>query len=285
MKILITGSSGFIGSNLVKKLESLGHEVSNMDIQTSSVEDITYLPSVGFYLKKYKPEIIIHLAALAGVRKSLDEPDKYFETNITGTYNVLLGATEHQVKKVLVASSSSVYGNQESPLREDMICDNQISPYAISKKGTELVCRYFSKLIPVTIFRPFTVYGKDGRNDMVIGKLIDAGKNNKEFIKYGNGESSRGYTHIDDLTDGIIKLLDYTPDDNFEIFNLGGNEVVSLNELITIIKTRFPLLKIKEMPMPEVDVERNYADIGKAFNKVGWKPIKIFKEEILKLCQ
>jgi len=287
MKVFITGYKGFIGSHLTSKLKNLGYEVSGMDIQSSKAENITYLPSVEFCIKKYKPDIIIHLAALAGVRKSLEEPDEYFKVNITGTYNVLLVAQKWGIKKVLIASSSSVYGNQKSPLREDMICDNQISPYALSKKGTELVCKYFSNVckLPVIVFRPFTVYGENGRPDMVIGKIIDCAKNNKEFIKYGNGNSARGYTHVDDLTDGIIKLLDYQPDNNFKVFNLGGNEVIKLNDLIDIVKSQFPDLKIKEIPMPEVDVKYSYANINKAFNLVGWKPKRIFKEEIIKLCQ
>lgn len=285
MKILVTGHKGFIGTHLVKKLEKLGHKVFGMDKVISGAEDINYLPSCRAIIKKAKPDIVIHLAALVGVRKSLEEPKEYFETNVFGTNNILTACEELGIKKVLVASSSSVYGNQESPLTEDMICDKQASPYAISKKGTEMVCSYFSNKLPIIVFRPFTVYGENGRPDMVIAKLINAGKNDTEFTKYGNGESARGYTHVDDLTDGIVKLLGYTPENNFEIFNLGGSEVIKLNDLINIIKEQYPNLKVKEVPMPEVDIKYSYAGIDKAFQQVGWKPKKIFNKEIIKLCQ
>jgi len=285
MKILLTGDRGFIGTNLKNKLKELGHEVCGMDIAgDASLDDISKEHNVECELKNTKPDVIIHLAALAGVRKSLKIPDEYYKVNITGTHWLLKWAIRTGVKKFLFASSSSVYGDGESPLKEKMECNSQLSPYAVSKKAAEMVCKMFSRKIPVIVFRPFTVYGPKGRPDMVIGEILRAGRENTEFVKYGDGKSSRGYTHVDDLTDGIIKLLDYQPKDNYEVFNLGGSEVIFLNELIKIVKSKFPFLKIREIPMPEVDVLHSNADIKKARKKVGWEPKRKFKEELLKLC-
>lgn len=285
MRILLTGSEGFIGKVLMKKLRDLGHEVIGMDIKRDCLlDDISKEVNVECAVKNTMPEFIIHLGALAGVRKSLEIPDKYFETNVTGTYWLLKWAKKMGVKKFLFASSSSVYGGKESPLKENMNCDSQLSPYAVSKRSAELVCKMFSKYLPVIVFRPFTVYGTNGRQDMVVGELLKAGKEGREFIKYGDGNSARGYTHVEDLTDGIIKLLNYEPNEGFDIFNIGGSEVVKLNELIEIVKENYPKLKIKEIKMPDVDVYYSYADISKMKEKVGWQPIKKFKEEIKKLC-
>jgi len=285
-KIIITGSDGFIGRVLFKRLKELGYDVCGMDIKNDAIlDDIRKENNVECVLKNAKPDIVIHLAALAGVRKSLEIPDQYFETNITGTYWLLKWALRTGVKKFLFASSSSVYGNEVSPLSETMECNSQMSPYAVSKKGAEMVCRMFSAKIPVIVFRPFTVYGENGREDMVVRKLIEAGRKGTEFVKYGDGRSARGYTHVDDLADGIIKLIDYEPKDNFATFNLGGSEVITLNKLIKIVKSKYPNLKVREVPMPEVDVRYSYADIRKADKKVGWKPRHKFKNEIIKLCQ
>lgn len=283
MKILLTGDAGFIGSALRIKLEKAGHSVFGMDIKRGGAEDIRKIENVRNVMEIVKPEMIIHLAALAGVRESLRVPDQYFETNILGTYWILLMAEHFGVKKVLVASSSSVYGGAESPLVETMECNKQLSPYAMSKKGTEMVCAMQSRNLPVIVFRPFTVYGENGREDMVIGQMLKAVKNNTEFTKFGDGSSSRGYTHLDDLGNGIIKLLDYTPRNNYEVFNLGGSEVITLNELIDLFKSKYQSLKIKEVPKPDVDPMQNLADISKAKELIGWSPVKKFREEIIKI--
>lgn len=285
MKILITGDRGFIGTNLKEKLKALGHDVCGMDIKgDQALDDISKEHNVECELKNIKSDVIVHLAALAGVRHSLEVPDEYYKVNVLGTHWLLKWASRTGVKKFLFASSSSVYGDNVSPLKEKMECNSQLSPYAVSKKAAEMVCKMFSRKIPVIVFRPFTVYGPKGRPDMVIGEILRAGRENTEFVKYGDGKSSRGYTHVDDLTDGIIKLLDYEPKDNYEVFNLGGAEVISLNQLIKIVMMKFPCLKIREITMPDVDVLHSHADISKARKKVGWKPIKNFKEELLNLC-
>lgn len=285
-KILLTGDKGFIGTHLKEKLKKLEHEVYGFDIKTSPLEDVRSIFKVMNVFNKVKPEIVIHLAALTGVRESVKNSQDYFETNVTGTSYVIERAKRCNVRKFLFASSSSVYGEQQPPLRENMICDCQLSPYAFSKKSGELICKSMTgKEMSIVVFRPFTVYGENGREDMVISKIIKAGKTGKVFYKYGDGNSSRGYTNVHDLVDGIVKLIDYEPQDNFEIFNLGGQEVIKLNDLIEIVKSEFPNLKVEETRRNLVDVVDSFADISKAKRLLDWEPKRNFIVEIKKLCQ
>jgi len=139
--------------------------------------------------------------------------------------------------------------------------------------------------MPTIAFRPFTVYGENGRENMVIKKIIKAGKKNKIFYKYGDGSSTRGYTNVHDLVDGIVKLVEYNPKDNFTIFNLGGSTEVSLNKLIEIIKSQFPNLRIEQVKRHSADTLNSLADISKAKRILKWYPKRNFKKEIKKLCQ
>jgi len=282
MKILLSGDKGFIGQHLRNHLEELGHEVYGFDIKKSRVEAITYLPSVKAVFEKVKPEIVIHLAALAGVRHSAEVPDEYIFTNITGTYNMLEASVAHGVKKFLFASSSSVYGNTEKDSVETMVCDYQLSPYAISKAAGELICRYFSPKLPVVVFRPFTVYGENGRKDMVVGRIIESIKNKSKFSQFGNTE--RSYTNVHDLCDGVIRLLYYNPPNNFDIFNLGGSEITSLDEMVEIIKSQCPELEVEKLPKNDLDMQRSVADISKANKLLGYSPTHKIKDELIKLC-
>lgn len=292
MRIFLTGSVGFIGSHLYKILRE-NHKVKGFDLKVRACfngrvtrQDIRDESLVLEEMQKFKPNIVIHLAALTGVRNSLKNPQEYYETNITGTHNVLQSAVDCGVKKVLIASSSSVYGEDDRPLDERMECNYQLSPYAVSKKSVEMVCQYFGRWIPITIFRPFTVYGgkEGGRRDQVMYKLIKAAKNKTKFEMYGDGTSSRGYTHIDDLIDGIIKLIDYNP--NWcETFNLGGQEEIKLMELISIIRQEFGAFPVKRIERQFADVKNSIANINKAKNLLGWRPTRNFKEEIIKICQ
>jgi UDP-glucuronate 4-epimerase len=283
LKILVTGGQGFIGTHLVKKLKDLGHSVFVMDNKFSSVQDVTYLPSCRFYVLLSRADIVIHLAALAGVRKSIEIPNEYFHNNIVGTYNILTACKESGVKKFLFASSSSVYGNNTYKADEKTVIDFQLSPYAISKASAELVCRYFSQYLPVVVFRPFSVYGENGRPDMVVGKILGAVKENKPFQQFGNTE--RTYTNVHDLCDGIIKLLDYDPPNNFDIFNFGGKERTNLEEIVKIVKSQCPSLIVERLGKNPLDVQSNIANIKKANKLLGYSPVKKIKEEIIKLCQ
>jgi len=220
-KILLTGDKGFIGVHLKKKLKELKHKVYGFDIKTSPLEDVRNIFKVMNVFNKVKPDIVIHLAALTGVRESVKNPKGYYKTNVDGTKNIIERAKKSGVKKILFASSSSVYGNQKSPLKERNVCDNQLSPYAKTKEIGELLCASeASEKMPIIIFRPFTVYGENGRENMVIKKIIKAGQKNKIFYKYGDGNSTRGYTNVHDLIDGIVKLVEYKPKDNLTILEV-----------------------------------------------------------------
>jgi len=278
-RILVTGNRGFIGTHLESKLKELGYEVKGYDLKDGL--DIRNQTQVDKVIKNFVPQVIIHLAALTGVRKSVDMPKDYFETNITGTLYLLKAAQKYGVKNFLSASSSSVYGDSDI-MKEDVVCEHQLSPYAVSKKTGELLCKMFD--LSTIVFRPFTVYGENGRKDMAIYKLIKAGREGRTFQKYGEG-SSRGYTNVHDLVDGIVKLIDCKPEDNFEIFNLGGNEVIKLDDLINIVRGEFPKLKVEIVERNKADNKHNAADISKAESKIGYKPVRDFRTEIIKLCK
>lgn len=282
--ICVTGSSGFIGGYLVKKLKELEYKVIGFDIKNSVADDIRNPMSVKALFKNNKIDTVIHLAALTGVRGS--NAIEYFETNITGTNNLLEMAKKYGVKNFLSASSSSVYGEQKCPLKESDEGIHLLSYYAISKKSGELLCEMHKDLSTI-VFRPFTVYGDNinsMRKNMVLYKLLNAATNKEIFEKYGDGNSSRGYTNVHDLIDGIVKLIDYKPKDNFEIFNLGGSEEIKLNDFIKIIKKEFSDLKIKQIEKNLADIPHSLADISKAKQKIGWNPNRIFNNEIKKLC-
>jgi UDP-glucuronate 4-epimerase len=266
----------------------LGHAVKGYDIKNNFIEDIrneSYLESV---FDSFRPEIVIHLAARAMVRQSADAPHEYTSTNIDGTYNLLRLANKYGVKRFLSASSSSVYG--ETPdvlLKEDMACKDLKSIYAITKKTSEDLCQMFSGKMKVFVFRPFPVYGENSRSDMAIGKLLNIVKSNGEFHKYGKGDSVRGYTNVHDLVDGIVKLMKFKADNNFDVFNLGGSEKISLNRLLEIVKDVCPNLKIVQEKENPYDVFSSCADISKAKQVLNWEPVRNFEEEIIKLftCQ
>lgn len=296
LKIYITGASGFIGSHLEKKFKNLGYETKGFDIKRGGSfikeggfiyyekQDIRQFYKVEQSIGEFKPDIVIHLAALAGVRESLENPQDYFETNITGTYNVLMASKKYKVKNVLVASSSSVYGDHKNPLNEEINCCKPLSPYAASKIGTEAVCQYFGKWLPVKIFRPFTVFGSGVREVSVFHQLIEAAKNKTEFIMYGDGSSSRGYTYVGDLVDGIVKLMNYSSQ-GCDVLNLGGSEKISLRELIEIVKNELGDFPIKQEDYHFADIKHSLADTTKAEKLLDWKPTRKFKDELITLCR
>ena len=286
-KILLTGNRGFIGSHLEKRLLNLGYQVRGFDIKNNATEDIRNKDSVESVFEKFRPEIVVHLAAMTGVKDSLIYPEQYFSTNIIGTYNLLSAARNYKVVNFIAASSTSVYGKlgeKGDLLKEDMVCDHQLSPYGVSKKAVELLCKMFSDL-PTIVVRPLAVYGENSRKDLVIYKLIEAGLTGKTFYKFGDGSSTRAYAHIDDFNDGIIKLIDYKPEDNFEIFNLPGKEPIKLNYLIQIIQEEFPSINLVETAPDPAEVPHAVSDFSKARAKIGYNPTRDFKTEIKKLCQ
>ena len=304
----ITGGAGFIGSTLSQKLIEQGNKVVTIDnfcdfynpkIKEDNVKellqnenfklyraDIRYRQAIKEIFDENKIDIVMHLAAMAGVRPSIENPILYQEVNCMGTQNILEEMREHGVKNGVFASSSSVYGNcKEVPFREDMIVDYAISPYAATKKANEVMAHVYHKLFDMNIImlRFFTVYGPKQRPDLAINKFTRLMLEDKEIPMFGDGTTSRDYTYIDDIVDGIIKSCDYCMNNKevYEILNLGNSSPTTLKEMINIIGEvlgREP--KIKQMPMQPGDVERTYADISKTKKLIGYQPKTTFKEGI-----
>lgn len=293
MKILVTGAAGFIGSHVSLALLKEGHEVIGIDNLdpyydvSAKKENLELLKNQHFrfygvdirdaaalrkVLEKEKPKKVAHLAAKAGVRPSLAQPEIYREVNVLGTENLLKLACEFKVENFVFGSSSSVYGLHEVPFREDAKLE-PISPYAQTKKDAEEMCKKYHEQckMPITCLRFFTVYGPRGRPDMAVykfTKLIDEGK---PIEVYGDGDTSRDYTYVDDIVSGVLAAL-HKPF-TFEIFNLGNNKTVKLSHLIaTIEKALGKKAIIEEMPTQQGDVPITYADISKAQKMLGYNP-------------
>ena len=310
---LITGGAGFIGSTLTKRLLNEGNKVVVIDnfnnyynpelkekninefVDNSNFKlyrgDIRNREDIKKIFEENKIDIIVHLAAMAGVRPSIDDPILYQEVNGIGTQNILEEAKLNNVNKLVMASSSSVYGNcKEVPFKEDMIVDYAISPYAATKKANEVMAHVYHKLnkMNIIMLRFFTVYGPKQRPDLAINKFTRLMLNNEEIPMYGDGSTSRDYTYVDDIVDGIIKSCDYVSnnDDVYEIINLGSNNPISLKEMInTIGKVLDIKPNINELPMQPGDVDRTYACIDKAKKLLGYNPSITFEEGIKKFIE
>ena len=288
----MTGNAGFIGSNLTKRLLELGYKVTGIDnfndyydpqrkeknIEefannsnfTQERADILDKEKLELILAQTKPEIVIHLAARAGVRPSLKTPELYYQVNVVGTKNLLELAKKYSVKQFIQASSSSVYGNQTKiPFSETDKLAKPVSPYAETKLKAEALCREYS--FPITVLRFFTVYGPKGRPDMAPYLFTKQILEGKTIIRFGDGSSSRDYTYIDDIVNGIIAAINRPL--AYEIINLGNNQPVKLNDFISLVeKITKRKAKIMEKPRHPADVPRTYADITKAKNLLNWQP-------------
>lgn len=305
---LITGAAGFIGSHLADKLLNEGNKVIvvdnfcdfyNPEIKENNVKHNLSNPNYKLYradirdrnelakvFNENKIDVVIHLAAMAGVRPSIDNPIYYQEVNCVGTQNILEEMKLHNIKKLVMASSSSVYGNcKEVPFKENMIVDFAISPYAATKKSNEVMTHVYHKLFDfnVIMLRFFTVFGPRQRPDLAINKFTRLMLNDEPIPMFGDGTTSRDYTYIDDIVDGIIKSCNYVENnkDVYEILNLGNSSPVSLKEMInTIADVLGKTPNIQELPMQPGDVERTFADISKAKKLIGYNPKTSFKEGI-----
>lgn len=306
----ITGGAGFIGSSLSEKLLKNGNKVIVIDnfcdfynpkIKENNVKELIKNNNFKIYkndirdrqaIKKIfnenKIDVVMHLAAMAGVRPSIENPILYQEVNCMGTQNILEEMKEHNIKNLVMASSSSVYGNcKQVPFKENMAVDFAISPYAATKKANEVMTHVYHKLynMNVIMLRFFTVYGPKQRPDLAINKFTRLMMNNKEIPMFGNGETSRDYTYIDDIVYGIIKACEYTMQNEniYEILNIGNSQPVTLKEMIeTIGKVLNIEPKINILPMQPGDVDTTYADIEKAKKLLGYEPKTKFKEGIKK---
>lgn len=309
----VTGGAGFIGSNLVEKLLNLHLKVVVIDnfcdfydpkIKEDNIKEYLLNPNFKLYkgdIRDYdllntifsenKIDVIIHLAAMAGVRPSIENPILYQEVNGIGTQNVLEIAKKYNIRNLVMASSSSVYGNCEKvPFKEDMIVDYAISPYAATKKSNEVMAHVYHKLYQMNIImlRFFTVFGPRQRPDLAINKFVRLMLEDEEIPMYGDGTTSRDYTFVDDVVDGIIRSISYIENHNdvYEIMNIGNSNPISLNEMIETIGRVLKITpKIKEMPMQLGDVNRTYADISKAKKLIGYDPKTNFEEGIIRFVE
>lgn len=304
----ITGGAGFIGSSLAEKLIETGNIVITIDnfcdfynkkIKENNIkkvsdhsnyklyrEDIRNREAIKKIFDENQIDVVIHLAAMAGVRPSIENPILYQEVNCMGTQNILEEMKLHGIKKGVFASSSSVYGNcKEAPFSENMIVDFAISPYAATKKANEVMTHVYHQLFDMNIImlRFFTVYGPKQRPDLAINKFTRLMLANKDIPMFGDGTTSRDYTYIDDIVDGILRSCDYVMNHNnvYEILNLGNSSPTSLKEMIQIIgETLGVQPKINQLPMQPGDVERTYADISKAKQLIGYEPKISFRKGI-----
>ncbi|MDW7679067.1 MAG: GDP-mannose 4,6-dehydratase [bacterium] len=309
MHFLVTGGAGFIGSHLVERLLEHGDEITCVDnfndyydpkVKYKNIENVRNHPGyclvTGDILNEQllkelfsqnKFDAIIHLAARAGVRPSVLQPKLYQEVNIRGTLNLLEMAKEHQTEKFVMASSSSVYGNNHKvPFSETDSVDNPISPYAATKKACELIGFTYASLygLSVSCLRFFTVYGPRQRPDMAIHKFTRLMINDQEIPVFGDGSVKRDFTYISDIIDGVIRSIDRCS--GYNIYNLGESRVVELMELIQLIeKNTNKKAKIKWLPPQSGDVKITFADISKAKEELDYHPQVSIEEGIEKFVE
>lgn len=241
--------------------------------------------------KKHKIDVLIHLAALAGVRPSIERPLEYEEVNIKGTMNLWELCKEFSVKKNIIASSSSVYGNNTKiPFSENDNVDKPISPYAATKKSTEILGHTYHHLygIDMVFLRFFTVYGPRQRPDLAIHKFTKLIHQNQEIPFYGDGTTARDYTFIDDIIEGIVKSIVFIEKNNsvYETLNLGENQVITLHEMLAGIEKQLGKTAIKKyLPMQPGDVQKTNADIAKAQKLIQYTPKTNYQNGIKKFVE
>ena len=295
MRILITGAAGFIGSHLSERLLNDGHSVIGVDNFDDFYDPQVKRRNISRCLQNDRfrlieadirdnaamdkaigqgVEVIVHLAAKAGVRPSIEEPLVYADVNINGTMVLLELAKKHGIDKFVIASSSSVYGNNEKvPFSEEDNVDFPISPYAATKKACELICHTYHHLFgtAITCLRFFTVYGPRQRPDLAIHKfarLIEAGQ---PIPVYGDGSMMRDFTYIDDIIDGTVAAIDRCA--GFNIYNLGESQPISVSDLIAEIENALGKKAVREhLPLQPGDVDRTYADIERAGRDLDYDP-------------
>ncbi|MEJ8597625.1 GDP-mannose 4,6-dehydratase [Riemerella anatipestifer] len=263
----------------------------NKDNYKLYYQDIRDKEGLGEIFENHRPDVVVHLAALAGVRPSIERPLEYQEVNIKGTMNLWEVAKDLGVYKFVIASSSSVYGNNEKiPFSEEDNVDRPISPYAATKKCVEILGHTYHHLYGMDMvqLRFFTVYGPRQRPDLAIHKFTKIIKENQLVPFYGDGNTARDYTFIDDIIDGIIKSIKYVEDNTgvYEIFNLGESEVVPLHKMLSTIEEELGVkANLNKLPIQAGDVQKTNADIKKAQQKIGYAPTTNFQNGIKKFVE
>lgn len=293
MNILVTGGAGFIGSHVVRALLKKGETVTiidnfddfydpaikrkniaSLDCEIAPV-DLRDEQEIHQLLKRVKPDAMIHLAARAGVRPSIQNPKLYIDTNITGTLHLLEAARAIGCHRFLFASSSSVYGlSKVVPFHEALPLPQTLSPYAATKLAGEQLCGNFSSLygMRTICLRFFTVYGPAQRPDLAIHRFTDAISRGEPIKQFGDGSTRRDYTYIDDIVQGVLGAMSYEGE-TFDIFNLGENETTTLSSLIAMIEKAVGRQAIIEhLPEQAGDMPLTCADISKARRLLGYQP-------------
>ena len=308
MRILVTGGAGFIGSHVAGRLIRDGHEVEIIDdfndyydprIKRANLSslgnaarlhegDIRSRDFIQKTVSQGRFDAIIHLAARAGVRPSLNDPQLYIDTNITGTHHLLEAAHQHGIGRFLFASSSSVYGlAKKVPFTEDLPLPQTLSPYAATKIAGEHLCGNYAHLygMKVVCLRFFTVYGPGQRPDLAIHKFTDAIHRGQSIPQFGDGSTRRDYTYIDDIVQGVTGALRYEGP-AFDIFNLGENQTTTLSELIVEIEKALGKKAIIErLPEQQGDMPLTAADITKARQLLGYNPQTQIRDGIPKFVE
>ena len=304
---LITGAAGFIGARTTELLIKDGHTVLGVDNMNNAydprmkeyrLQKLQAMPEFTFYkldisdksiidqLLGHKFDGVINLAARAGVRYSVADPWIFVESNVLGTLNMLELCRQTSTRKFIVASTSSIYGEDPPyPTPENASSSEPLQPYAASKKGAEAMAHAYHHLhnIDVTIMRFFTVYGPAGRPDLSIFRFVQWISEGRPVHVNGDGEQSRGFTYIDDIAIGIIAALKPL---GFEIINLGGHEVVTINNLIKLIEDVVGWKAIIQYgPADPADMRSNWADVSKAGEILGWEPQFNLRKGIEKLVE
>lgn len=309
MYILVTGAAGFIGSHVCEFFINLGCPIIGIDnfdsfyaakFKELNLAELKKNPEFIFYktdirnrkslaqiFSENKVDVVIHLAAKAGVRPSIESIEEYYDVNVNGTVSLLESMRKYNVKKMIFASSSSIYGNNvKVPFSEPDSVDNPISPYASTKKSGELLCHVYHHLynFDISCLRFFTVFGPRQRPDLAIHKftrLIDEGR---PIPFYGDGSTSRDYTYIDDIVQGINCAVNHL--NGYQIFNLGESNVITLNQLVQTIEISLNKKAIlNKQPMQPGDVSKTYADISKAKLEIGYSPKFDFETGIIEFVK
>jgi UDP-glucuronate 4-epimerase len=311
-RVLLTGGAGFIGSHVAEALLQRGVELMILDCldefyspawKRANLEDVRRAGKFEFadadicdgeplraLFSKFRPDTLIHLAARAGVRPSIEQPRLYERVNVSGTVNLLELCREFSVQKFIFGSSSSVYGvSSRAPFSEDEINLRPISPYAATKVAGEMLCYTYAHLtrMPIVCLRFFTVYGPRQRPDLAIHKftaLIEAGK---PVPIFGDGTTGRDYTFYSDIVAGVMASLDYTPaaaeGAAFDVFNLGNSHPVTLNEMVAALERATGRAAIRSpQPMQPGDVPLTWADISKSERLLGYHPATPLEEGLKK---
>jgi UDP-glucuronate 4-epimerase len=311
MRVLVTGIAGFIGSHLGARLLASGHEVVGLDcfdetlypaeLHARNLEtlgdhaglefvhgDLLDAPLVDATIAQGRFDVVVHLAALAGVRPSIAQPKRYQRVNVEGTLNVLEACRAFGPRRVVFASSSSVYGARaEVPFREEDPADRPASPYAATKRAGELLCASYCELhaLSIAALRFFTVYGPRQRPEMAIHKFARLILDGQPVPLFGDGSSARDYTFIDDIIDGVMGAIDVTSQSGYRVYNLGGSRTTTLARLVELLEHALgKRAVVARAPDQPGDVPITFASVERAARDLGYAPKVGIEDGLARFC-